>query len=295
MNDLAFAVELTITGVLIGLLYSMIALGFVLIFKASSVFNFAQGAMTLFSALTLVGLIPLVGFWLALVGAVLIMCVVALVAERVAFRPLIGSSPLVIFMATIGLAYILEGFAQMVWGTQPHGLKLGLPVDPLKLGSIFISKSDLISAGVAGVLVALLIVFFQYTKIGLGLRAIANDQIAAQSVGIDLRKVWAIAWILAGFVALVAGMLWGSRIGVHFAMSLIALKALPVLIIGGIESIPGAIVGGIIVGVAEALGEGFIGPYVGGGVQDVMAYLVALIFLLIRPYGIFGQAAIERV
>lgn len=295
MNDLVFAAELTITGVLIGLLYSMVALGFVLIFKASSVFNFAQGAMTLFSALTLVGLLPLVGFWLAFLGTVLVMCVVAVVAERVAFRPLIGSSPLVIFMATIGLAYILEGVAQMVWGTQPHGLRLGLPIDPLKLGGIFISKSDLISAGAAGALVVLLILFFQYTKIGLGLRAIANDQVAAQSVGIDLRKVWAIAWILAGLVALAAGMLWGSRIGVHFAMSLIALKALPVLIIGGIESIPGAIVGGMIVGVAEALGEGFIGPYVGGGVQDVMAYLVALVFLLIRPYGIFGQAAIERV
>lgn len=295
MSDIAFAIELVVTGMLIGILYSMIALGFVLIFKASSVFNFAQGAMTLFSALTLVGLMPLVGFWAALAGAAVVMCVVAVVAERVVFRPLVGSSPLVVFMATIGLAYILEGVAQMVWGTQPHGLKLGFPIDPLRLGDVFISKSDLISAGVAGILVGALVVFFQYTKTGLGLRAIANDQIAAQSVGIDLRKVWAVAWILAGVVALVAGMLWGSRIGVHFAMSLIALKALPVLIIGGIESIPGAIVGGVIVGVAEALGEGFIGPYVGGGVQDVMAYLVALIFLLVRPYGLFGQTAIERV
>jgi branched-chain amino acid transport system permease protein len=295
MSDIAFAIELIVTGMLIGILYSMIALGFVLIFKASSVFNFAQGAMTLFSALTLVGLMPLVGFWAALAGAAVVMCVVAVVAERVVFRPLVGSSPLVVFMATIGLAYILEGVAQMVWGTQPHGLKLGFPIDPLRLGDVFISKSDLISAGVAGILVGALVVFFQYTKTGRGLRAIANDQIAAQSVGIDLRKVWAVAWILAGVVALVAGMLWGSRIGVHFAMSLIALKALPVLIIGGIESIPGAIVGGVIVGVAEALGEGFIGPYVGGGVQDVMAYLVALIFLLVRPYGLFGQTAIERV
>jgi branched-chain amino acid transport system permease protein len=295
MNDLIFAAELAITGVLIGLLYSMIALGFVLIFKASAVFNFAQGAMTLFSALTLVGLMPLLGFWLALLGTIIVMCLVAVFAERVIFRPLVGGSPLVIFMATLGLAFILEGAAQMIWGTQPHGLKLGLPVEPLRLGEIFVSKSDLISAAAAGIMVLLLILFFQRTKVGLGLRAIADDHVAAQSVGIDLRKVWAIAWILAGVVALAAGMLWGSRIGVHFAMSLIALKALPVLIIGGIESIPGAIVGGVIVGVAEALGEGFIGPFVGGGVQDVMAYIVALIFLLVRPYGIFGQEAIARV
>jgi branched-chain amino acid transport system permease protein len=295
MNDLIFAAELAITGVLIGLLYSMIALGFVLIFKASAVFNFAQGAMTLFSALTLVGLMPLLGFWLALLGTIIVMCLVAVFAERVIFRPLVGGSPLVIFMATLGLAFILEGAAQMIWGTQPHGLKLGLPVEPLRLGEIFVSKSDLISAAAAGIMVLLLILFFQRTKVGLGLRAIADDHVAAQSVGIDLRKVWAIAWILAGVVALAAGMLWGSRIGVHFAMSLIALKALPVLIIGGIESIPGAIVGGVIVGVAEALGEGFIGPFVGGGVQDVMAYIVALVFLLVRPYGIFGQEAIARV
>ncbi|MGI9385620.1 MAG: branched-chain amino acid ABC transporter permease [Methyloligellaceae bacterium] len=295
MNDLIYATELAITGTLIGMMYALMALGFVLIYKASSVFNFAQGAMTLFGALTLVGLIPLVGLWPALGLAALAMCLVGLFAERVIFRPLIGGDPLVIFMATLGLAFILEGTAQIVWGTQPHGLKLGLPIDPLIIGGVFISKSDLIAAGAAAVLVVLLVFFFQKTKIGLGLRAIANDHVAAQSVGIKLSKVWAIAWALAGIVALAAGILWGSRIGVHFAMSLIALKALPVLIIGGIESIPGAIVGGLIVGIAEALGEGLIGPLVGGGIQDVMAYIVALIFLIFRPYGLFGQEIIERV
>lgn len=295
MNDLIYGIELLITGLLIGSMYSMVALGFVLIFKASSVFNFAQGAMTLFAALTLVGLIPIFGFWLALALSVTAMCVVALFAERVIFRPLIGGEPLVLFMATLGLALILEGAAQIFWGTQPYGLDLGIPLEPLKLGDVYISKFDLTAAFVAGVLVLALVLFFQKTKIGLGLRAIADDHVAAQSMGIQLRKVWAVVWIVAGIVALVTGMLWGARIGVHFAMSLIAFKALPVLIIGGIESVPGAIVGGLIVGAAEALGEGFIGPLVGGGVQDIMAYLVAFLFLMFRPYGLFGQEIIERV
>ncbi|MGD9867766.1 MAG: branched-chain amino acid ABC transporter permease, partial [Hyphomicrobiales bacterium] len=188
-----------------------------------------------------------------------------------------------------------EGVAQIVWGTQPHGLKLGFPIDPLIIGGVFISKSDMISAAAAGILVLLLVLFFQKTKIGLGLRAIADDHVAAQSVGIRLSKVWAVVWILAGIIAIATGLLWGNRIGVHFAMSLIALKALPVLIIGGIESVPGVIIAGVIVGVAEALGEGFIGPMVGGGVQDVMAYFVALLFLVVRPHGLFGQEGIERV
>lgn len=295
MGDLIFGVELFITGLLIGLMYSMVALGFVLIYKASSVFNFAQGAMTLFAALTIVGLIPSVGLWGALALTFVVMCIAAIAVERIIFRPLIGSPPLAIFMATVGLAYILEGSAQIAWGTQPQGLKLGIPLDPLKIAGVYISKPDLIAAAAAGVFVVGLILFFQKTKVGLGLRAIADDHVAAQAAGIPLRRVWAAAWALAGVVAIAAGMLWGSRIGVHFAMSLIALKALPVLIIGGIESIPGVIVGGLIVGTAEALGEGFIGAYVGGGVQDVMAYLVALMFLVFRPYGLFGQTAITRV
>jgi branched-chain amino acid transport system permease protein len=295
MGDLIYAVELLITGLLIGLMYSMVALGFVLIYKASAVFNFAQGAMTLFAALTIVGMLPKIGFMGAVAVTILVMAVLAIAVERSVFRPLVGRPPLVIFMATVGLAYILEGVAQIIWGTQPHGLKLGIPLEPLKIAGVFISKPDLVAAATAGVSVFLLILVFQKTKIGLGLRAIANDHIAASAVGIPLRRVWAVAWALAGLVAITAGVLWGSRIGVHFAMSLIALKALPVLIIGGIESIPGAIVGGLIIGAAEALGEGFLGPMVGGGVQDVMAYLVALLFLIFRPYGLFGQEIIERV
>jgi Branched-chain amino acid ABC-type transport system, permease components len=295
MDDAIYAIELTITGMLNGVMYSMIALGFVLIYKASAVFNFAQGAMTLFAALTLVGFIPMVGFWTALLLAALAMSVVGLLAERIIFRPLIGGAPLVLFMATLGLALILEGTAQIIWGTQPHGLKLGFPVSPLVVGGVYISKADLIAAAAAGIFVTLLVLFFYRTRTGLSLRAIADDYVAAQSVGIRLRRVWAIVWILAGIVSLAAGMLWGNRIGVHFAMSLIALKALPVLIIGGIESILGAIVAGLLVGMSEALGEGFIGPYVGGGVQDIMAYLVALVFLCFFPHGLFGEEIIERV
>jgi branched-chain amino acid transport system permease protein len=295
MGDLIYAVELLMTGLLIGLMYSMVALGFVLIYKASAVFNFAQGAMTLFAALTIVGLLPKIGFVGAVVSTILVMAVLAVAVERSVFRPLVGRPPLVIFMATVGLAYILEGVAQIIWGTQPHGLKLGIPLEPLKVAGVFISKPDLVAAATAGVSVFLLILVFQKTKIGLGLRAIANDHIAASAVGVPLRRVWAVAWALAGLVAIIAGVLWGSRIGVHFAMSLIALKALPVLIIGGIESIPGAIVGGLIIGAVEALGEGFFGPLVGGGVQDVMAYFVALLFLIFRPHGLFGQEIIERV
>ncbi len=295
MGDLIFAVELLITGLLIGLMYSMVALGFVLIFKASSVFNFAQGAMTLFAALTVVGLLPHVGLAMSLAITALIMCLVAVGAERIVFRPLMGSSQLTIFMGTVGFASILEGAAQIVWGTKPQGLKLAIPTTPLKIGEVFVSKPDLFAAAVAALLVAGIVLFFQRTKIGLGLRAIADDAAAAGVVGIRLRRVWAVAWALAGIVAIASGVLWGSRIGVHFGMSLIALKAIPVLIIGGIDSVAGVIVAGMIVGAAEALGEGFIGTYIGGGVQDVMAYAVALLFLMFRPSGLFGQTAIQRI
>ncbi len=295
LNELLYATELLITGVLIGVMYAMVGLGFVLIYKASGVFNFAQGALTLFAALTFVGILSLSNFWVALATTAVIMAAIGVAAERFVFRPLTARPPLIIFMATVGFAYILEGSAQMIWGTQPRGLKFGMPIDPLQVAGIFISKADMIAAAVAAACVGLLIVFFQKTRIGLGLRAIASDHVAAVAVGIPLRHVWAVAWALAGLVALVAGMLWGSRIGVHFGMSLIALKALPVLIIGGIESIPGVIIAGMIVGAAEVLGEGFLGPLVGGGVQDVTAYVVALLFLIFRPYGLFGQRAIERV
>lgn len=295
MSDLTFGVELLITGLLNGLMYSMVALGFVLIYKASSVFNYAQGAMTLFAALMVVGLIPYVGLFVGIAITVLVMGIVGLGAERIVFRPLRNASQLTLFMGTIGFASILEGSSQIIWGTEPKGLKLGIPADPLEIGPIFVSRSDLFSAFIAGLFVAALVLFFQRTKLGLGLRAVADDHAAAQIVGIPLSRVWAVAWVLAGVVAIGAGVLWGSRIGVHFAMSLIALKAIPVVIIGGIDSMAGAIVGGLIIGAAEALGEGFIGPHVGGGVQDIMAYVVALVFLIFRPSGLFGQQRIQRV
>jgi len=295
MGDLIYAIELLTTGVFTGLMYSMVALGFVLIFKASSVFNYAQGAMTLFAALTVVGLMPHLGLAGSLLATVAVMCVMAVVAERIVFRPLMGASQLTIFMGTVGFASILEGAAQIVWGTKPQGLKLDIPVEPLKFGELLVSRQDLFAAAVAGVFVGALVWFFRNTRTGLALRAIADDPAAAQVVGIKLRRVWAIAWALAGAIAIAAGVLWGNRIGVHFAMSLIALKALPVLIIGGIDSVAGVIVAGMIVGAAEALGEGFIGTYIGGGVQDVMAYIVALLFLMFRPSGLFGQSTILRV
>ena len=295
MGELLFGIELLVAGMANGLMYSMVALGFVLIYKASSVFNFAQGAMTLFAALTVVGLLPFAGFVGSVALTVIVMALVAVGAERFVFRPLMGSSQLTIFMGTVGFASILEGVAQIVWGTRPRALKLGIPADPINVGDVLVSKTDLVAALVAAVLVVAIVLFFRHTRIGLGLRAIADDAAAAQVVGIPLRRVWAIAWALAGVVAIASGVLWGSRIGVHFAMSLIALKALPVLIIGGIDSVAGVIVAGLIVGAAEALGEGFIGTHIGGGVQDVTAYVVALLVLMVKPSGLFGQTAIQRL
>jgi branched-chain amino acid transport system permease protein len=294
-GDLTYGIELLITGLLIGSMYSMVALGVVLIYKASGVFNYAQGAMTLFAALTVVGLLPYCGLWGSLLATALVMALLALLAERAVFRPLKGSDPLTLFMGTIGLASILEGFAQIVWGSQPRGLKLGLPADPFKVLGVYISKADAAAALIALAFVLALVWSVRRTKFGLGLRAIADDYAAAQVVGIPLRTVWAGSWAIAGIVAIAAGVLWGGRIGVHFGMSMIALKALPVLIIGGVDSIAGAIVGGLIVGASEALGEGFLGSMVGGGVQDVVAYLVALGFLAFAPSGLFGQQTVRRV
>lgn len=295
MNELVYATELLVTGLLIGLRYAMVALGFVLIYKASGVFNFAQGAMTLFAALTVVGLMQSVGLVFALLVTACIMAGIGVAAERVVFRPLQGSSPLTIFMATVGLGYILEGGAQIVWGTRPRGLDIGVSSDPIVLGGVYVSQQDLFAAFASGLFVILLIMFFYRTKVGLALRAIADDSTAAQAAGVPLKRVWAAVWALAGLVSIAAGVLWGNRIGVHFAMSLITLKALPVLIIGGIESVGGVILAGLIVGAAEGLGEGYLGPLVGGGIQDIIAYLVALIFLYVRPHGLFGQQTISRV
>ncbi len=295
MTDLLFGVELCVSGLLVGVMYSLIALGFVLVYKASGIFNFAQGSMTLFAALALVGVLPRVGLVLAIAFSIAVMTVLAFAVERIVLRPLVGRPPLAIFMATIGLAFVLEGLAQALWGTQPYALPLPIKPQPIELGGVFIGRSELLGALGAALLVAGLIWFFQRTKMGLGLRAVSDDHEAALAVGIPLRRVWAVTWIIAGVVAVAAGIVWGNRLGVHFAVSLIAFKALPVIIIGGIESIPGALIAGLVVGATENLAEGFVGPAVGGGVKDFFPYLVALAFLVFRPYGLFGREIIERV
>jgi branched-chain amino acid transport system permease protein len=294
-GELFFALELGVSGLLVGVMYSLVALGFVLIYKASAVFNFAQGAMTLFAALALVGFIPYVGLVGALAAVMVLMGLLALGIERIILRPLVARPPLSLFMATIGLGFFLEGFSQALWGTQPKGLDIGIPDTPFEVAGLFISRLDLVGAVVATVLVLALVWFFQKTTTGLGLRAVSDDHEAALAVGIPLRQAWTITWAIAGVVAVVAGALWGTRLGVQFSLSLVALKALPVLIIGGLESIPGAIIGGLVVGATERLVGGFIDPYVGGGVKDFSPYLLALVFLIFRPYGLFGREIIERV
>jgi branched-chain amino acid transport system permease protein len=294
-GELFFALELGVSGLLVGVMYSLVALGFVLIYKASAVFNFAQGAMTLFAALALVGFIPYVGLVGALAAVMVLMGLLALGIERIILRPLVARPPLSLFMATIGLGFFLEGFSQALWGTQPKGLDIGIPDTPFEVAGLFISRLDLVGAVVATVLVLALVWFFQKTTTGLGLRAVSDDHEAALAVGIPLRQAWTITWAIAGVVAVVAGALWGTRLGVQFSLSLVALKALPVLIIGGLDSVPGAIIGGLIVGATERLVGGFIDPYVGGGMKDFSPYLLALVFLIFRPYGLFGREIIERV
>jgi branched-chain amino acid transport system permease protein len=294
-GEFLFGLELGVSGLLVGVMYSLVALGFVLIYKASGVFNFAQGAMTLFAALALVGFIPYVGMVGALVAVLVLMALLAWGIERIILRPLVARPPLSLFMATIGLGFFLEGFSQALWGTQPKGLDIGIPDTPFEVAGIFISRLDLVGASVAALLVLALVWFFQGTTTGLGLRAVSDDHEAALAVGIPLRQAWTVTWGIAGIVALVAGILWGTRLGVQFSLSLVALKALPVLIIGGLESVPGAIIGGLIVGATERLAGGFIDPYVGGGVKDFSPYLLALVFLIFRPYGLFGREIIERV
>lgn len=293
--DLAFGVELLVSGLLVGVLYAMVALGFVLIYKASDVFNFAQGAMTFFAALALVSFLPRLGWGLSLLAVAGLMVVLAFAVERLALRPLAGQPPLALAMSTLGVTFALGGLAQVFWGTEPRRLSLGIAPKPIEAAGILINRLDLVAAGAVALLVAALVWFYERTKPGLGLRAVADDHEAAMSVGISVRRLWVVAWALSGLVAVIAGILWGNRVGVGFAVSLIAFKALPVLIIGGVDSIPGAIVGGLIVGATESLAEGFIGPLVGGGVQEIFPYLVALVFLLVRPYGLFGRPVIERV
>jgi len=291
-----FFFEVLLGGLLAGVMYSLVAIGFVLIYKASGVFNFAQGSMVLFAALTFVSLLERgIPFWLTFAITLLTMVVLAWAIERFMLRKLVNRPPITLFMATLGLSYMIEGLAQAVWGAQVHGLELGISDEPLELGGMLLSQFDMFAAGVAGVLVIFLSWPFNKTRTGISLRAVADDQLAALAVGIKLQRIWLIVWAVAGFVGLVAGLLWGARLGVQFSLSLVVLKALPVLIIGGFTSIGGAIVGGLIIGASEKLAEVFIGPIIGGGIENWFPYVLALVFLLVRPAGIFGERAIERV
>lgn len=293
---MTFFLETLIGGLLSGTMYSLVAIGFVLIYKASGVFNFAQGAMLLFAALSFVSLqeqgLP---FALALLLTVVVMAIGAIVIERTVLRPLVNRSQITLFMATLGLSFIIEGLAQGLMGAQVRALDLGIDDVPLFIGEVMVSQFDLVAAGTAAVLVTVLALLFNSTRIGVSLRAVADDTRAALSIGINLNRIWQIVWAVAGIVGLVAGLLWGARQGVQFSLSLVVLKALPVLIIGGFTSISGAIVGGLIVGAAEKLAEVYLGPFVGGGIENWFPYVLAMLFLLVRPAGLFGERAIERV
>jgi branched-chain amino acid transport system permease protein len=294
--EMLFFLNILTSGLLAGLMYAMVAIGFVLIYKASGVFNFAQGSMVLFAALTFVTLnehgLP---FWAAFPLTVAVMIVGAVLIERLVLRPLVNRNPNTLFMATLGLSFVIEGLAQLLLGTDVHQLDLGIDDTPVSILGLQISQFDLFASAVAVLLVAVLAVLFSKTRIGISLRAVADDTLAAQSVGIRLPRIWRIVWSVSGFVALVAGLLWGARQGVQFSLSLVVLKAMPVLIIGGFSSIPGAIVGGLLVGATENLADIYIGPLVQGSVSTWFAYILAVGFLLIRPAGLFGEAAIERV
>jgi branched-chain amino acid transport system permease protein len=295
---MTFFFEVLITGLMVGIMYSLVAIGFVLIFKASEIFNMAQGAMSLFAALALVGFLEQylqLPLWLALICTVAVMTIWAYLVVFVVLKPLVARPPLMLFMATFGVMYLMEGIGQSIYGTQAKGLNLGIPDVPIEVAGIFLSTFDLFFAGVAAFLVIGLVWFFQKTRSGRALRAVSDDHEAALSVGIPLLRAWTITWIVAGVVATVAGVAWGTRLGVQFSLSYIVFKSLPVLIIGGIDSIPGAIIAGLIVGAGENLGEVFIGPYVGGGIQTFFPYLLALIVLYFKPYDLFGKEIIERV
>ena len=298
---MSFFFEVLIGGLLSGVMYALVAIGFVLIYKASGVFNFAQGAMVFFAALTCVGIIDKFGvsIWLAIPITIVVMIILGLAIERVVLRPLVNQPEITLFMATIGLAFFIEGLAQLMWGSQVH--KLDLPIEDVPIPylldnyNIVISQFDMTAAGICALLVTALALLFSKTKIGRALRAVADDHQAAQAVGIPLQQIWAVVWSVAGMVALVAGLLWGARNGVQFALTFIALKALPVLILGGFTSVPGAIVGGLIIGASEKLAEVYLGPMVGGGIEGWFPYVLALLFLLVRPEGLFGEKIIRRI
>jgi branched-chain amino acid transport system permease protein len=303
-----FYIEVLLGGLMAGVLYSLVALGFALIFKASGVFNFAQGAMVLFAALAVARLAEKMPLWVAILIAILIMVALAWVIERVVLRPLVNQEGVALLMATLGVTYFLDGFGQTVWGSDIYKIELGIAKEPVMIlegvfqGGILVNKEDFVAALVAIALVAGLALFFQKTPTGRALRAVADDHQAAQSIGIPLNRIWWIVWSVAGIVALVAGVIWGSKLGVQFSLSQVALKALPVVILGGFTSVTGAIVGGLIIGVGEKVAEVFLGPVLvkafdlaGGGIENWFAYVLALLFLLVRPEGLFGEKHIDRV
>ncbi len=309
---MAFFLESLLGGLMAGMLYSLVALGFVLIYKASGVFNFAQGAMVLFAALAMARFSEWIPLWTgmtnpivanlaAFVIAGIIMFVVAWLIERLALRHLVNQEGTTLLMATLGISYFLDGIGQTIFGSDIYKIDVGMPKEPIMAfenlfeGGILINKEDLYAALIAAILVTLLSVFFQKTATGRALRAVADDHQAAQSIGIPLNRIWVIVWCVAGVVALVAGMIWGSKLGVQFSLTTVALRALPVVILGGLTSVPGAIIGGLIIGVGEKLSEVFLGPYVGGGIEIWFAYVLALLFLLFRPQGLFGEKIIDRV
>jgi len=305
-SDLIFFSEVLIGGLMAGVMYSLVALGFVLIFKASGVFNFAQGVLALFAALTLVGIMEFLGNYpdeklptvliaLAIIATMAVMVGLAFAVEGLVLRHLVNQEQIILFMSTIGLAFVLEGVGDILWGSNVKPMDIGIPEASFEVGGILLNQLDIVAALTAGVLVAVLAVFFQKTRIGRALRAVADDHQAALSVGIPLKTIWIIVWSVSGLVALVAGIMWGAKSGVQFSLSLIALKALPVLILGGFTSVPGAIVGGLIIGVGEKVAEVYWGPALGGAIEGWFAYMLAMAFLLFRPQGLFGEKIIERI
>ncbi len=309
---MGFFLETLFGGLMVGMLYSLIAIGFVLIYKASGVFNFAQGAMVLFAALAMARFAEWFPKWfgfeslilanvLAFLAAMAVMVVVAWLIERLALSRLVNQEGITLLMATLGIAYFLDGLGQTLFGNDIYKIDVGMPKEPLMVlegtfqGGLLLSQEDLIAALVAAALVVVLAIFFQKTATGRALRAVADDHQAAQSIGIPLNRIWVIVWSVAGFSALVAGIIWGSKLGVQFSLSLVALKALPVVILGGLTSIPGAIIGGLLIGVGEKLSEIYLGPMFGGGIEIWFAYVLALVFLLVRPQGLFGEKIIDRV
>ena len=309
---MAFFLETLFGGLMAGMLYSLVALGFVLIFKASGVFNFAQGAMVLVAALSMARFSEWIPGWigvdskllaniLAFGLSVVFMFLLAWAIERLVLRHLVNQEGVTLLMATLGITYFIDGFGQTLFGSDIYKIEVGMPKDPVFLlggifeGGVLVNQEDVIAAAVAAVLVAALSLFFQKTGTGRALRAVADDHQAAQSIGIPLNRIWVIVWCVAGITALVAGIIWGSKLGVQFSLTTVALRALPVIILGGLTSVPGAIIGGLIIGVGEKLSEVYLGPMVGGGIEIWFAYMLALVFLLFRPQGLFGEKIIDRV